>query len=69
MSKSINKRYKRTGELEMVEGEPRLDRERSRPMTVPEIEIPKDIGSSTGIMLIRREDEDQTSQGDEDNPI
>lgn len=59
----------RTGEFKRVENEPRLEREPQRPTTLPEIEIPKEIGSTTGIMRIRREDEDETSKGDEDNPL
>ncbi|MEM9951503.1 MAG: hypothetical protein AAF846_07880 [Chloroflexota bacterium] len=68
MSKATKKWSSRTGEFDMVEGEPRLNRE-PRPTTVPEIDIPKDIGSSTGIMRIRREDDDKTSQGDDNQPI
>jgi|GEM_PF-6762849 len=61
----------RTGEYERVESEPRLEREPKpkRPITLPELEIPKEIGSSTGIMRIRREADDETSKGDEDNPL
>lgn len=56
----------RTGEFEKVENEPRLEREPKRPMSLPEIEIPKEMGSTTGIMRIRREADDETPKGDED---
>ena len=62
-------RPSQTGEFKKVEKEPRLEREPARPTTVPEIELPPAIGSTTGIMKIRREDDDETSQGDEDNPV
>ena len=69
MPEETKKRISNTGEYEMVEGEPRLDRERSRPITVPELENPNEIGSTTGVIRIRREDNDKTSQGDEDKPV
>ena len=59
----------RTGEFKHVDAEPRLERENERPTTLPEIDVPKNIGSTTGIMHIRREGTDETSQGDEDNPV
>lgn len=58
-----------TGEFEKVETEPRLEREPKRPTSVPEIEFVKGIGSTTGVMRIRREENDKTTQGDEDNPL
>ncbi|MGB7339596.1 MAG: hypothetical protein WBC91_11950 [Phototrophicaceae bacterium] len=58
-----------TGESDKVDNEPRLDRESKRPLTLPEIEIIKQIGSTTGVMRIRREGKDETSQGDNDNPL
>ena len=58
-----------TGELKKVEKEPRLERESKRPNTVPEVDIPNGIGSTTGVMHIHREEDDESSQGDEDNPL
>ncbi len=58
-----------TGEFEKIETEPRLEREPKRPQSVPEIEFVSGVGSATGIMRIRREDDDKTTQGDEDNPL
>ncbi|MGJ3238637.1 MAG: hypothetical protein ACFE0Q_08030 [Anaerolineae bacterium] len=57
------------GEPERVESEPRLEREPDQPAKVLGIEFPKEFGSTTGIMRIRREANDETTQGDEDNPL
>lgn len=57
------------GESDKTNSEPRLDREPKRPMTLPEIEIIHQVGSTTGIMRIHREGKDETSQGDNDNPL
>ncbi len=56
-----------TGEFKRVDKEPRLVPK--RPETVPEMEMITPIGSTTGIMRIRRESDDDTSKGDEDNPL
>lgn len=69
MPDGTENRPSQTGEFEKVEKEPRLEREPKRPTTVPEVDIPNGIGSATGVMYIRREEDDDSSQGDEDNPL
>lgn len=64
-----NDKPTRTGEYEKVDKEVRLAREPERPKFVPELDVPHNIGSTTGIMRIRREANDETSQGDEDSPV
>lgn len=69
MPKRPQDRQSPIGEFEELDNEPRLNREPQRPSSVPEIEFVSGIGSTTGVMRIRREDEDKTTQGDEDNPL
>ncbi|GAB5494175.1 MAG: hypothetical protein Phog2KO_43900 [Phototrophicaceae bacterium] len=69
MPKRPQKAQSRMGEFEEIENEPRLNREPQRPSSMPEIEFVTGIGSTTGVMRIRREDDDKTTQGDEDNPL
>ena len=69
MPNGTEDRPSQTGEFKRVEKEPRLEREPKRPETLPEMEMLTPIGSTTGIMRIRRESDDETSQGDEDNPL
>ena len=55
-----------TGEYRPVEDEPRILREPESPTTVPE--LPDLIGSTTGILRTNQEGEDDTADGDEDQP-
>jgi hypothetical protein len=55
-----------TGEFPRFEGEPRLEREPKRPKTLPEVS--GDNGSTTGVMRVYREGQDETAKRDEDQP-
>ena len=57
-----------TGEFQFpqFEDEPRLERESQPPKTVPEVS--GDNGSTTGVMRIYREGQDDSAKRDEDQP-
>ncbi|MEL6307794.1 MAG: hypothetical protein AAFV98_13105 [Chloroflexota bacterium] len=63
-----NENASRTGEFERVEKEPRPPTRPERPTSVPEVDIVAGTGSTTGIMRIRREGQDNTAKGEDNRP-
>mgnify|MGYP001111047746 CR=1 FL=1 len=64
-----NKRASRTGEFERVEKEPRQPIRPERPTSVPEVDLVENAGSTTGIMRILREGQDDTAKGEDNSPV
>ena len=55
----------KTGKFPAVGDEPRLEHEPKRPSSLPEI---SEAGSTTGIMSVYREANDESAKRDEDQP-
>ena len=56
-----------TGEFPRFDGEPKLEREPQPPKTLPEVGGDY-TGSTTGVMRIHREGQDDSAKRDEDQP-
>jgi hypothetical protein len=56
----------KTGQFSAIDNEPRIEREPERPKTLPEVN--GDNGSTTGVMRVYREGQDESAKRDEDKP-
>lgn len=67
MPDPTDKKSSRTGEFKSVDVEPVFKPNQDRPSSLPE--FTDSPGSTTGVMRIYREGDDDTAKGEDNNPV